>query len=124
MHSDSEDRRLSPSDLADREGVPLTTVYQWNRLGTGPRFMRIGRHSRYKLSDVITWENARYADVGQSGDIECACALADPAASGTGAVAELLDCPGSAMGNEPWRPVTEDQISRTGELAGRNGHLD
>jgi predicted DNA-binding transcriptional regulator AlpA len=68
VHSESEDRHLSPADLAKREGVPVTTVYQWNRLGTGPRFMRIGRHSRYKLSDVIDWENARYADAGQPRD--------------------------------------------------------
>ena len=24
--------------------------------------MRIGRHVRYRLSDVVEWENSRYAD--------------------------------------------------------------
>lgn len=66
MHSTPGDKHLSPSELAEREGVPVTTVYQWNRLGTGPRFMRIGRHSRYKLADVVEWENTRYADAGQA----------------------------------------------------------
>lgn len=51
---------LSPEDLAKREGVALDTVYQWNRKGTGPRRMKIGMHVRYKLSDVLIWEESRY----------------------------------------------------------------
>lgn len=53
---------LTVSDLAAREGVPEGTVYQWNSRGTGPRYMIIGRHVRYRLADVIAWENSRYAD--------------------------------------------------------------
>lgn len=60
------DKHLTPNDLAEREGVPLKTVYQWNSEGTGPRYMKIGRHVRYKLADVIAWENARYAEHGGS----------------------------------------------------------
>jgi predicted DNA-binding transcriptional regulator AlpA len=56
------EKHLTPSDLAEREGVPLKTVYQWNSTGTGPRYMRIGRHVRYRLADVIAWENERYAE--------------------------------------------------------------
>jgi predicted DNA-binding transcriptional regulator AlpA len=61
MHTGTGERHLSPEQLADREGVSVATVYQWNRLGTGPRYMRIGRHARYRFSDVIAWEDARYA---------------------------------------------------------------
>lgn len=61
MHTDPGERHLSPDDLAEREGVPVATVYQWNRLGTGPRYMRIGKHARYRLADVIAWEDERYA---------------------------------------------------------------
>jgi predicted DNA-binding transcriptional regulator AlpA len=50
---------LSPEGLAEREGVPLDTVYRWNRLRIGPRYMKIGRHVRYRLADVIAWENSR-----------------------------------------------------------------
>lgn len=50
---------LSPEDLARREGVPLETVYLWNRKGSGPRYMRVGRHVRYRLADVISWEESR-----------------------------------------------------------------
>jgi excisionase family DNA binding protein len=55
------DRHLTPQGLAEREEVPLQTVYKWNSEGTGPRYMIIGRHVRYRLADVLTWENTRYA---------------------------------------------------------------
>jgi predicted DNA-binding transcriptional regulator AlpA len=58
---------LRISDLAMREGVPENTVYAWNAKGTGPRYIRVGRHVRYRLADVIEWENARVVDVGQNG---------------------------------------------------------
>lgn len=35
--------------------VPLNTVYQWRRKGVGPRAVRIGRHLRYRWSDVDSW---------------------------------------------------------------------
>jgi|GraSoiStandDraft_42_1057292.scaffolds.fasta_scaffold2249246_1 predicted DNA-binding transcriptional regulator AlpA len=53
------DKHLTPEDLADREGIPLQTVYTWNSRAAGPRFMKIGRHVRYRLADVIEWEDAR-----------------------------------------------------------------
>lgn len=58
------ERHLTITDLAEREGVPPATIYQWNSRGTGPRFMKIGRHVRYRLADVIAWENSRYASDG------------------------------------------------------------
>jgi len=57
------DKHLSPKDLAEREDVPLATVYVWNSRGEGPRYLRIGKHVRYRLADVIAWENTRYDDV-------------------------------------------------------------
>ena len=56
----TQERHLSPTDLADRERVSIETVYTWNRERTGPPYMRIGRHVRYRLSDVKAWEDARY----------------------------------------------------------------
>lgn len=53
------EKHLSPEQLAAREGVSLATVYQWNSRGGGPPFIKIaGRLVRYKLADVIDWENA------------------------------------------------------------------
>jgi predicted DNA-binding transcriptional regulator AlpA len=54
-----DDKHLSAEDLAEREGVPLQTVYGWNKTGAGPRYMKIGRHVRYRPADVIAWENSR-----------------------------------------------------------------
>lgn len=55
------ERHLTAKDLAEREGVPLQTVYAWNCNGTGPRYMTIGKHVRYRLADVEAWEHGRYA---------------------------------------------------------------
>ena len=52
---------MSPEDLADREGVPVPTVYQWRSRGTGPPGFRVGRHVRYRLADVVAWEEAQIA---------------------------------------------------------------
>jgi predicted DNA-binding transcriptional regulator AlpA len=46
-------------DLARRESVPVQTVYGWNKTGGGPPPMKIGRYVRYRLADVIAWEESR-----------------------------------------------------------------
>ena len=52
---------LTPEDIAEREGVPLATVYQWASRGGGPPGFRVGRHRRYRLADVIAWEEQQIA---------------------------------------------------------------
>jgi len=54
-------QHLSPDDLAKREMVPVATVYQWRARGTGPPGFRVGRHVRFRLADVIAWEEAQIA---------------------------------------------------------------
>jgi excisionase family DNA binding protein len=49
------EKLLSPQEVADQLGVPLRTVYSWNHKGTGPRVHRIGKHVRYRPSDVEQW---------------------------------------------------------------------
>lgn len=46
---------LSPADLAEEVGVPLTTVYAWRHQGAGPVAHKIGRHVRYARADVDAW---------------------------------------------------------------------
>jgi excisionase family DNA binding protein len=53
------ERHLTPDELAERERVSLDTVYGWNKSGRGPDYIRVGRHVRYRLADVITWEDSR-----------------------------------------------------------------
>jgi excisionase family DNA binding protein len=46
---------MSPQELADLCGVPLATIYRWNHVGDGPIPLHIGRHVRYRPSDVEKW---------------------------------------------------------------------
>ncbi len=49
------DGLLSPKDLAGYLGVPLATVYRWRSHHDGPRGIRVGRHVRYRFTDVERW---------------------------------------------------------------------
>lgn len=55
----SREKHLTVEELADRMGVSKNTVYIWNTKGTGPKRLPVGRHVRYRLADVVAWENAR-----------------------------------------------------------------
>jgi excisionase family DNA binding protein len=35
--------------------VPKRTLYRWRTLGYGPPGKKVGRHLRYRASDVIAW---------------------------------------------------------------------
>jgi predicted DNA-binding transcriptional regulator AlpA len=46
---------LSPEALANYLDVPLASIYRWRVRGYGPRGLRVGKHVRYRLSDVEHW---------------------------------------------------------------------
>jgi excisionase family DNA binding protein len=46
---------LSPAELADYLNIPVATLYQWQHRGGGPKFLKVGRHVRYKTRDVEAW---------------------------------------------------------------------
>ena len=46
---------LSPRQLADYLDVPLTTLYSWRYSGDGPPGFRVGKHVRYRWTDVQEW---------------------------------------------------------------------
>lgn len=48
---------LRRPELAERWRLPEATLSQWGSQKRGPRYARFGRHVRYRLSDVIAWEN-------------------------------------------------------------------
>ncbi len=52
---------LTRAELAEREKLPIATLAQWASQGKGPRYAKFGRHTRYRLSDVIDWENAQFS---------------------------------------------------------------
>lgn len=41
--------------VADFLGVPEGTMIAWRYRGTGPRYVRVGRHVRYRWGDVDRW---------------------------------------------------------------------
>lgn len=49
---------LSPAELARKVQVPAGTVRHWRDIGTGPAYVRIGRHVRYRPRDVEAWLEA------------------------------------------------------------------
>ena len=49
------DELFSPQDLAGYLDVPVKTVYGWRHRGLGPAGFRVGRHLRYRQSDVKKW---------------------------------------------------------------------
>lgn len=50
---------MSTQDLADALSIPPRTAEQWRYLGTGPRYVRVGRHVRYRRADVDAWLSAQ-----------------------------------------------------------------
>jgi excisionase family DNA binding protein len=58
----SENVWLTRQEVADRARVPVATLAQWAHKGSGPRYALFGRHARYRLSDVIAWEEAQFGD--------------------------------------------------------------
>lgn len=46
---------LSPQQLADYLGIPIATIYRWHYTGDGPKRIRVGKHIRYRASDVEAW---------------------------------------------------------------------
>lgn len=54
-----DDYLLSVDDLAGYLAVPPKTLYAWRSRGEGPPGFRVGRHVRYRWSDVQAWIRQR-----------------------------------------------------------------
>lgn len=46
---------MSTDGVAEYLVVPVKTVYRWREHRTGPPGFRVGRHVRYRRSDVDAW---------------------------------------------------------------------
>jgi predicted DNA-binding transcriptional regulator AlpA len=49
------DRLLTAEDLAAFLDVPIKTLYAWRYRGEGPVGFRVGKHVRYRWTDVERW---------------------------------------------------------------------
>jgi excisionase family DNA binding protein len=52
---DAHDRLISITEAAKLLGVPLATLRWWRSRGLDPYGFRVGRHVKYRLSDVLHW---------------------------------------------------------------------
>jgi predicted DNA-binding transcriptional regulator AlpA len=43
---------------------PAKTLAEWRSRGIGPKYLKIGRHVRYRWSDVLDWLASREAKNG------------------------------------------------------------
>lgn len=48
-----------PPEVAAYLKVPDKTLAQWRYLRTGPKWSKVGRHVRYRWSDVEKWLDER-----------------------------------------------------------------
>jgi len=63
-----EDRLVNVHELADYLDVPVKTLYAWRYRREGPPAFRVGRHLRYRWSDVQRWIERRL-EAGSSGPV-------------------------------------------------------
>jgi excisionase family DNA binding protein len=49
---------LTPTEVAELLDVPANTLPMWRYRGGGPRFVKVGRHVRYRPEDVDAWLDA------------------------------------------------------------------
>jgi excisionase family DNA binding protein len=54
-HDRDHDELWTVDDVATYCKVPKSSVYKWNTMGTGPAYFRLGRHARYRKSQVLKW---------------------------------------------------------------------
>lgn len=57
---------LSTEEVSRRLKIPAKTLNNWASLGKGPRFARMGRFRRYRLSDLVAWEEVQLEKGGGS----------------------------------------------------------
>jgi excisionase family DNA binding protein len=48
----STDRLLTPAQVAERLGIAVRTLETWRYRGRSPRYIRVGKHVRYRPADV------------------------------------------------------------------------
>lgn len=46
---------LTPDEVAELLGIPKTTLYRWRVGSKGPCGIRVGKHLRFRRSEVDRW---------------------------------------------------------------------
>ena len=66
------DRLLTAGELGAFLGVPVATLYAWRYRGKGPAGFRVGKHLRYRRSDVEYWIRELMNESDENRDNEAA----------------------------------------------------
>ena len=53
----TEEKLLTPEELAERWKIAVGTLENWRDLGKGPLWLKIGGQARYRLADVLQYES-------------------------------------------------------------------
>jgi excisionase family DNA binding protein len=56
------DRLMTIDEVAEYTQLPKNTLYKMRSQGTGPRAARLGKHLRYRKTDVDVWITAHLDD--------------------------------------------------------------
>ncbi len=56
----TDDPLYTPEEVSEiLGGIPVKTLARWRCIKEGPRYAPMGKHVRYRRSDVLTWINSR-----------------------------------------------------------------
>lgn len=62
----TEDRHLTRDEAARYLGISRRSLDNWAHQGRGPRYFRVGRSARYRLSDLQQWLESRAVEGDQA----------------------------------------------------------
>ncbi len=54
-------RFMTPQELSGMLTVPEPTLAKWRYEGTGPAYIRVGKHVRYPADEIERWISERYS---------------------------------------------------------------
>lgn len=58
MSEQQPTQHLRAHDLAERWGLTVKTLSNWRCIGKGPTFVKVHNNVRYRLSDVLAFEDS------------------------------------------------------------------
>jgi excisionase family DNA binding protein len=53
------EQHYSYMEIAERLGMPISTLYLYKKQGTGPNTKKVGRHFRVSETDLNNWLDSR-----------------------------------------------------------------
>jgi predicted DNA-binding transcriptional regulator AlpA len=57
------EKYLEYKEIAETLSIPIRSLYEYNKQGTGPKTTKIGRHLRVAISDFRAWVESNTLEV-------------------------------------------------------------